>query len=97
MGLYNPRLGISWGKGFPREVGNIGVISQSGSNGGDIVSEGAIRGLRFTKVISYGNALDLNEADFIEYLADDPETEVIGAYIEGVRAVSYTHLRAHET
>lgn len=85
MGLYNPRLGISWGKGFPREVGNIGVISQSGSNGGDIVSEGAIRGLRFTKVISYGNALDLNEADFIEYLADDPETEVIGAYIEGVR------------
>ena len=46
---------------------------------------GASRGLRFSKVISYGNALDLNEADLIEYLAEDPETEIIGGYIEGVR------------
>jgi acyl-CoA synthetase (NDP forming) len=46
---------------------------------------GASRGLSFSKVISYGNALDLNESDLIEYLAEDPETEIIGGYIEGVR------------
>jgi acyl-CoA synthetase (NDP forming) len=85
MGLYYPREGIAWGRDFPREPGNVGIISQSGGNAGEIISVGASRGLRFSKVISYGNALDLNEADLIEYLADDPETEIIGGYIEGVK------------
>jgi acyl-CoA synthetase (NDP forming) len=85
MGLYHPKLGISWGSGFPKEAGNVGIISQSGGNGSEIVSMGVSRGLRFSKVISYGNALDLNEADLIEYLAEDPETSVIGGYVEGVR------------
>jgi acyl-CoA synthetase (NDP forming) len=43
------------------------------------------RGVRFSKAISYGNACDLNESDFLEYLAVDPETEIIGLYIEGVK------------
>jgi acyl-CoA synthetase (NDP forming) len=46
---------------------------------------GAARGLRFSKVVSYGNALDLTEADFLEHLAGDPVTRVVGAYIEGTR------------
>ncbi|MQF48813.1 hypothetical protein FIM08_02790 [SAR202 cluster bacterium AC-647-N09_OGT_505m] len=85
MGLYYPKEGIAWGRDFPIESGKVGIISQSGGNGGEIITMGASRGLRFSKVISYGNALDLNEADLIEYLADDPETELIGGYIEGVR------------
>jgi acyl-CoA synthetase (NDP forming) len=43
------------------------------------------RGIRFSKVVSYGNAADLNEADFLEYLAQDAETEIIAAYVEGVK------------
>jgi hypothetical protein len=35
-------------------------------------------------VVSYGNACDINECDLLDYFADDPETEVIAAYIEGV-------------
>ena len=85
MGLYYPKEGIAWGRDFPREPGNVGIISQSGGNAGEMISVGASRGLRFSKVISYGNALDLNEADLMEYLADDPETEIIGGYIEGVK------------
>ncbi len=85
MGIYCPDTGISFGRGFPTEPGGVGVISQSGGNASEIVSLGASRGLRFSKVVSYGNALDLNEADLIEYLADDPDTKVIGGYIEGVR------------
>ena len=85
MGLYYPKEGIAWGHDFPQESGNVGIISQSGGNGGEIISTGASRGLRFSKVVSYGNALDLNEADLIDYFAEDPETEIIGGYIEGVR------------
>jgi acyl-CoA synthetase (NDP forming) len=85
MGLYYPKIGMAWGRGFPNEPGNVGIVSQSGGNAGEMISVGASRGLRFSKVISYGNALDLNEADLIEYLADDPETEIIGGYIEGVK------------
>lgn len=85
MGLYHPKAGISWGRDHPIQHGTVGVISQSGGNAGEIISIGASRGLRFSKVVSYGNALDINEADLMEYLADDPDTEIIGGYIEGVR------------
>jgi len=85
MGLYYPKEGIAWGRDFPSDSGKVGIISQSGGNGGEIINMGANRGLRFSKVISYGNALDLNEADLMEYFAEDPETEIIGGYIEGVR------------
>jgi acyl-CoA synthetase (NDP forming) len=70
---------------FPRESGPVGFLSQSGGNAGDMVYSAVRRGIRFSKVISYGNAADLNECDFLEYLAEDPETAIIAAYIEGVR------------
>ncbi|MGB6896504.1 MAG: CoA-binding protein [Dehalococcoidia bacterium] len=84
MGLYYPREGISFRTNFPREAGSIGFLSQSGGNAVELIYHGALRGLRFSKVISYGNALDLNEVDFFDYFARDPETRVIAAYIEGV-------------
>ncbi|MSQ40931.1 MAG: hypothetical protein EXR55_04610 [Dehalococcoidia bacterium] len=85
MGLYYPKEGISFRANYPKEPGDIGFISQSGGNAWEFVYRAALRGLRFSKVISYGNACDLNEADYLEYLAQDPETRVITAYIEGVR------------
>ncbi len=42
-------------------------------------------GFRASKVISYGNAVDLNEADLLEYLGADPATKIIGMYMEGPR------------
>jgi len=86
MGLYYPKEKISFDSSFAREVGTVGILSQSGGNAMEISHGAAERGVRFSKVLSYGNALDLNEADLLEYLADDPETKVIGGYIEGVRA-----------
>lgn len=84
MGLYNPRQGISFRMDFPKEGGGTGFVSQSGGNAVELVHRGAQRGLRFSKVISYGNGLDLNETDFLEYLAQDAETRIIAAYIEGI-------------
>jgi succinyl-CoA synthetase alpha subunit len=83
MGIYCPSTRVSYCTNYPREGGPIGMISQSGSNATYIIRSAIVRGLRFSKAISYGNACDVNECDLLEYLADDPETKVIAAYIEG--------------
>ena len=43
MGLYYPKEGIAWGREFPWEYGNVGIISQSGGNAGEMISVGAVR------------------------------------------------------
>jgi acyl-CoA synthetase (NDP forming) len=88
MGLYYPREGITFRTNFPSEPGPVAFLSQSGGNAVELVYHGAQRGLRFSKVISYGNALDLDEVDFLEYFARDEETRIVAAYIEGVRDAS---------
>ncbi len=85
MGLYYPAYGISFRVSFPKESGHVAFISQSGGITQPMISRTASRGVYFSKVISYGNASDVNEAELIEYFADDPETEIITGYIEGVR------------
>ncbi|MCX6021696.1 MAG: CoA-binding protein, partial [Chloroflexi bacterium] len=85
MGLYVPAAGVSFRSGLPREAGAVGYFSQSGGNTVNLAQKGAGRGLRFSKVISYGNAADINECDLLDYLLWDPDTRVICAYIEGVK------------
>jgi acyl-CoA synthetase (NDP forming) len=84
MGLLYPAHGISFRRDMSHEAGNIGFLSQSGNLLFEITHYGGPRGLRFSKAISYGNGVDLDESDFMSYFADDPETKVVGAYIEGV-------------
>jgi acyl-CoA synthetase (NDP forming) len=84
MGLYYPQGRITFDPNFLFEPGNVGFLTQSGSHAYRVLSQGLGRGLRFSKVISYGNGLDLNEADFLDHFAEDPETDIIAAYIEGV-------------
>jgi len=83
MGIYCPSSGLGFSLDFPPETGPIGLLCQSGGNTGYIVRSAAARGLRFSKAVSYGNACDINECDLLDYLADDPDTKVIAAYIEG--------------
>ncbi|MHB8577971.1 MAG: acetate--CoA ligase family protein [Dehalococcoidia bacterium] len=85
MGVYYPAEGMTFQLGLPKESGRVGAMSQSGLNATEVITYGAPRGLRFSKVISFGNATDLNESDFLDYLASDPETDLIAAYIEGIR------------
>lgn len=68
---------------FP--VGNIGVVSQSGGILGALLSRAAGRGIGLSKLISTSNEADLDLADFVDYLADDPATSVIALYMEGLR------------
>ncbi|MFC2051519.1 acetate--CoA ligase family protein [Chloroflexota bacterium] len=85
MGIYCPKSRLSFNPTFPKEKGAVGYVSQSGGNAIHLVRQGMLRGVRFSKVISYGNACDLNESDFIRYLANDADTEIIAMYIEGVK------------
>ena len=85
MGLYCPKTRLAFGTDFPKKSGSIGFIAQSGGNSIYAIREAATRGIYFSKVTSYGNACDLNGADFLEYLAQDPETKIITAYIEGLK------------
>ncbi|MGD0352480.1 MAG: CoA-binding protein [Dehalococcoidia bacterium] len=85
MGIYYPRGRIANGYNLPREAGNIGAVFQSGGSSTMLIRYAELRGLRFSKVISYGNALDIDESDFLNYLAQDDETDIIAAYFEGVK------------
>ena len=85
MGVYYPEMGIAFNSGMPRESGSVGLVSQSGGALMDIVGFSVQRGLRFSKAVSYGNALDFNECDYLEHLTEDPETKLILMYIEGLR------------
>lgn len=83
MGIYYPRRKLAFGFDLPMEPGKIGMLSQSGGIPTKFSRIAAQRGLCFSKVISYGNATDINEIDLLEYMLQDEETEVIAVYIEG--------------
>lgn len=65
--------------------GAIGLVSQSGGILGALLSRAAARGIGFSKLISTSNEVDLDLADFVDALADDPATRVIALYVETIR------------
>jgi acyl-CoA synthetase (NDP forming) len=85
IGIYNPSARIPYGPlSQIGEPGSVGFISQSGGHGGRFVELGLERRINFSKLVSFGNGADLDCVDFLEYFAADPETKVIGAYLESV-------------
>ena len=85
MGIYCPSSGLAIQMGMPKESGPVGYVCQSGGNTVHGVAEANSRGVCFSKAVSYGNACDVNETDLFEYFTHDPETEIIAAYVEGIR------------
>ncbi|TMB98491.1 MAG: hypothetical protein E6J42_05765 [Chloroflexi bacterium] len=86
MGIYNRRLGVRHsGDQEAGDAGNVAFISQSGTHCINFSLFGAVHGIKCSKTVSYGNAVVLDAPDYIEYFAQDPETEVIALYIEGVK------------
>lgn len=85
LGIINPwaNLNASFANRMPAK-GTIGFFSQSGALCTTILDWAAGNNIGFSKFISIGNKADLDETDFIEYLADDDQTHVILGYIEGV-------------
>ena len=65
--------------------GSTGVISQSGTMLGTLLSRGAARGLGFSKLVSVGNEADIGIGELVDLLVDDPDTRVIALFLETVR------------
>ncbi|MDX1617987.1 MAG: acetate--CoA ligase family protein [Balneolaceae bacterium] len=69
--------------GMP-EQGEIGFSSQSGAMVAAVIDWARGAGVGFSRLISLGNQVDVNETQMIEALQNDPQTGVITTYIEGV-------------
>ena len=85
MGVYCPAAGVTFNARFSSRPGSVGIVSQTGAGLHWLVPQANKRCIDFSKVVSYGNGIDLESADFLEYLADDSETRLVFCYIEGVR------------
>jgi len=85
LGVYSPKVRLSFTSDFPKERGRLALICQSGGNTVYLVRAAAHRGVRFSKVISYGNACDIDESELLEYFTQDTETGIVAVYIEGVK------------
>lgn len=65
--------------------GRIGLLSQSGSLLGALLSRGQARGIAFSTILSVGNEVDLGVADLAEMLIEDAQTDVITLFLETIR------------
>ena len=87
MGVYN-NPGDFNGTYFwelPRRKGNVSFVSQSGAYGGIMFNQLRTRGMGVDKFVSVGNMADLNHRHFIEILTEEPTTEVVALFVEGIK------------
>ncbi|TEU16933.1 MAG: acyl-CoA synthetase, partial [Dehalococcoidia bacterium] len=85
IGVYCPEHKIPFLMGTLGESGSVGFVSQSGGIATKLVTTGIARHINYSKGVSFGNGIDLDASDFLQYLAADPKTKAIGAYLEGTR------------
>lgn len=64
--------------------GNVGFISQSGAIISAVIDKSALLGLGFSRIVSLGNKLLLDEVDFINFFLNDQKTKVLLGYFEGI-------------
>jgi acetyltransferase len=83
LGLISIHYNGSFAAETPKK-GNIAMISQSGAMLTGMMDYSMDQAFGFSCNISLGNKADLNEVDFIEFLADDENTEVILCYLESI-------------
>jgi acyl-CoA synthetase (NDP forming) len=90
LGLFNARIGFysiftsSVENGWA-PPGRIGIASQSGAYGTHLFALARDRGIGTPIVVTTGNEADVTVGDAIGWLAEDAETDVIMAYLEGIR------------
>ncbi|RJP21803.1 MAG: CoA-binding protein [Candidatus Abyssobacteria bacterium SURF_5] len=78
------QLNASFAAGMPIK-GNIGFFSQSGALCTAILDWALGEGIGFSKFVSLGNKMDIDETDILNEMGEDEQTEVILGYIEGVK------------
>lgn len=77
-------MNASFAAGMPRR-GKIAFMSQSGALCTSVLDIALAQDVGFSRFVSLGNKADLNEIDFLQAWAEDPESRVIMAYLEGIQ------------
>jgi acetyl-CoA synthetase (ADP-forming) len=90
MGLINPTWNLALCSSVVLDTdqlltGRIGLVSQSGALMVSLFDRAAGDGIGFSACVSLGNQSDLEISDFIDYFVDDPATDAVCVYIEGLR------------
>ena len=90
MGLINPGWRLALCSSVVLDTsellhGRIGLISQSGALMVSLFDRAVSEGIGFSACVSLGNQSDLEICDFLEYFIDDPATDALCVYIEGLR------------
>ena len=87
MGVYSAPANLNgtyfWD--LPRAAGSISIVSQSGAYGGLIFRHLGGRGLGVARFVSIGNQVDVDIAEVLEWLVDDPATTLIACFVEALR------------
>lgn len=90
LGLLNPQVhfygtfATGLELGFPTP-GNVAIVSQSGAYGAHLMTVAVANGIGLSAVVMTGNEADLTLGDMVEMVVEDPNTDVIALYSEGVR------------
>ncbi len=85
QGVVSPGIGLCAQIVAPMPpVGRIGIASQSGNFVSSFENLSVHTGVGISHAISAGNASQLGIADYLEYYADDPDTDVALIYVEGI-------------
>ncbi len=89
LGIYNTDNGldtffVSRDRVSRPPRGRLSIVSQSGAITVILMEALARDGMGIAKAVNYGNRLDVDDADCLEYLADDPLTGAVAMYMESV-------------
>ena len=85
IGICCPKGRLVFFPGLPIVPGDVTFLSQSGGHAEEFSYKAEGWGIRFSKIVSFGNACDVTCEELLEYLGEDPETKIIGVYIEGTK------------
>ena len=90
MGVICPENGLTLSVNAVLEMpalkaGRLGLVSQSGTILGTMLSRGAARGIGFSSMLSVGNEADVGVGELVDVLVDDPKTDAILLFLEALR------------
>ena len=81
----------------PVRKGKVSILAQSGGVSFAYINLLSSANVGISKVVSMGNKMDLNEIDYLKYLIQDPQTEIIGLYLESLEKGRELMELAHST
>lgn len=86
LGILRPSIGLnaSFATNLPR-TGTVALISQSGAMAVALMDQSIDLHIGYSLVASIGNKADMDESDFLELCEADPQTKVIGLYLESIK------------